>query len=445
MVLRANDNKRLTEVGAGTPMGELLRRYWHPIAPAATLDNNPVRKVKLLGEELVLFRDRSGQLGLIEPRCAHRLVHLQYGIPEEHGLRCPYHGWCYDATGQCTDTPLESPNSQLKDRVQLTSYPVQALGGLVFAYLGPMPAPVLPPWDFLVWPNSIRQIAVTTIPCNWLQCHENSTDPYHNTFLHGAFFRYQLERMGELGTRAADRTTHRAFTSMAAVSGHDGVVFERDQYGLRKGIKYLVANGAKEARIQWFPYNIFPYYSRGGGGLRTFVNMRVPMDDTHTYHLTYCLYHAPGIDVPEQCSVPCFEAPLFDEVGRPILDYVSGQDMAAWYSQGEITDRTKEVLGATDLAIIEYRRMLAEQISLVESGADPLNVFRDPSETGDCITLDPSIGAANLAGFAEYRNLFHKGYAMDDVDRYGPATPLAADLMQRAEIAALEGQAVSAE
>jgi 5,5'-dehydrodivanillate O-demethylase oxygenase subunit len=437
-MLSVEENERLTRVGPGTPMGSLLRRYWHPVTPAAALLDDPVRRVKILGEELVLYRDQSGQLGLVGPRCAHRLVHLQFGIPEEHGLRCPYHGWCYDEAGRCTETPLEAPSSRLKDRVRIPSYPVEELGGLVFAYLGSEPAPILPPWDFLVWPSSVRQIGVTIIPCNWLQCHENSADPLHNTYLHGHFFKYQLERQGLLASRASDAGRHRAFTSMRQPEGSDGVAFERDRFGFRKGVRYTREKGAPEDRVQWFPYNIFPYYSRGSGGLRTQVNMRVPLDDHRTYHLSYVLYHAPGIEAPPQEVVPYYDAPIFDERGQPVLDYVLAQDMAAWWSQGEITDRREENLGATDLAVAEFRRIINDQLDAVEQGREPMNVFRDPAEVGECIELDPPIGARLGRSANNYRNLFHRGFYEDDVDRYGPALDQAKELMRRAEEAAEE-------
>ena len=434
-MLDAAQNDRLTKVGPGTPLGETMRRYWHPVAPVATLDENPVRRVKLLGEELVLYRDNSGQLGLIQPRCGHRLVHMQFGIPEEHGIRCPYHGWRYDETGQCVETPLESPNSRLKESINIGGYPVQEMGGLVFAYLGPLPAPVLPPWDFLVWPNAIRQIAVSIIPCNWLQCHENSADPFHTIYLHGHFFKYQLEKNGLVEERSADQAIHRSAREIERGVGTDHIVFEHDPYGFRKGVQYSVERGAKKDFAMWHQYNIFPYYSRGGGGVRSQVNMRVPMDDTHTYHLNYALFHVPGIEAPHQDVVPYFNAPMYDDAGEPILDYVLAQDMAAWRSQGDITDRTKEILGATDSAVVEFRNIIEREIQKVEADKDPMNVFWDPAEVGERIDLEPAIGSR--MSFEGGRELFHRGFYLDDADRYGSATELAAELMRRAEEAAL--------
>src|SRR5579884_3316104 len=129
----------LGQTSASTPMGELLRRYWHPIAAAADLDEDPVRPVRLLGENLVLFRDESGRLGLIAERCAHRGISLAYGIPQENGLRCAYHGWVYDTEGHVVDMPFEPMCIPFR----ITSYPVQALGGLIWTYLGPAPVPLL--------------------------------------------------------------------------------------------------------------------------------------------------------------------------------------------------------------------------------------------------------------------------------------------------------------
>ena len=198
-------NERLTQVGPGTPCGELMRRYWIPIAPYAQLSENPVRKVRILGEDLVLYRDRSNGLGLIGDRCLHRRVDLQFGIPDEHGLRCPYHGWLFGATGACLERPLEA-HPQREMQQKLKGYPVQELGGMVFAYMGPLPAPALPRWDLYVHPNSIRQIAVNVLDCNWLQCQENTGDPLHSVWVHGRHVRVRARAQRPARTRASERS-----------------------------------------------------------------------------------------------------------------------------------------------------------------------------------------------------------------------------------------------
>src|SRR2546422_826256 len=131
MTVSVEENEKLTRVGPGTPMGELLRRYWFPIAAAAEVGGRPTQSVPPLFEGLVVDRDKSGTLGLVEERCAHRRVNLVWGIPENEGLRCPYHGWLYDETGQCIEQPGEPTGSTFKEKIKLISYPVQELGGLI--------------------------------------------------------------------------------------------------------------------------------------------------------------------------------------------------------------------------------------------------------------------------------------------------------------------------
>src|ERR1044071_2645166 len=156
-------NERLTQTGAGTPMGNLLRRYWHVVGTLPELEQEPVQPVRLLGEDLTLFRSEKGEIGLIGDRCAHRAISLAYGIPQVNGLRCAYHGWTYDTEGHVVDMPFEPACLPLK----IKSYPVEELGGLVFAYLGPEPVPLLPRWDPLVKGIEKRPaIAWTVIPCN---------------------------------------------------------------------------------------------------------------------------------------------------------------------------------------------------------------------------------------------------------------------------------------
>ena len=124
-MLTAELNEKLTRVGPGTPGGNLLRRYWYPVAAIAELNNRPTKRVRILGEDLVLFRDRSGNLGLIDERCAHRRISLYYGIPEPDGLRCPYHGWLYDGEGNCLEQPAEPVGSTFKEKIKMRAYPVQ--------------------------------------------------------------------------------------------------------------------------------------------------------------------------------------------------------------------------------------------------------------------------------------------------------------------------------
>jgi 5,5'-dehydrodivanillate O-demethylase len=398
-----------------------------------------VRKVRILGEDLVLYRDRSDGLGLIGDRCLHRRVDLQFGIPDERGLRCPYHGWLFGASGACLERPLEArPAQEIPQK--LPGYPVQELGGMVFAYMGPLPAPALPRWDLYVQPNAIRQIAVNVLDCNWLQCQENTGDPLHSVYTHGRQFEYILERSNQL--ERAQNNDHTIHSRLKMGVGIKEVYAERTVYGMRKGVVYAKDLGAEEDRVSEHSTVIFPFYTQTGKARapRSEYQIRVPIDDTHTLHLCYQAYAAPdSIDVPHQDVVPWYEPPMQDEAGRPILDFVLAQDALVWTAQGECVDRSLEVLGRTDIPISLLRKQLDEQIRIVEEGGTPMNVFSEsPSSIdGSGKPAQRENPDYNLAGV--YRKMYHKGFGTDDVDRYGPAFELVKDLHRRIEEAQLAG------
>lgn len=420
-------------------MGELMRRYWVPIRPYAQLLEEDVLHVRILGEDLVLFRTTKGDLGLIHDRCPHRQTGLQFGIPDEDGLRCAYHGWMFGPSGQCLDTPLEAHDSNFKNKIKTKAYPVQEMGGLVWAYMGPAPAPVLPPWDLFVMPNAIRQIGISQIPCNWLQCHENTGDPAHSVYLHGHTFQYVLKKQGRLAERAGS-DLHTLHSRIKSGIGIESVWVRPTKYGMEKGLKYSTALGAEKDKVTRHSTVIFPFFTQTGGPteVRQEFQIRVPADDTHTYHISYgCFLAPPDVQAPKQEVIPWYEIPITDENGKPILDYVLGQDMAAWWSQGDITDRSKEKLGRTDTPIIFMRRQMDEQMRIVEDGGDPMNVFRDPSvlpeilHGGEWDEAKAKDWASSVGG--GFRSNYHKGFANDDADRYGPMMPQIIDLMQRIE------------
>jgi len=368
-------NDRYTLVGPGTPTGELMRRYWHPIAAVSQLNDISTKKIRLLGEDLVLYKDRSGTFGLIEPHCAHRRMNLIYGIPEEHGLRCPYHGWMYDETGQCIEQPYEEtedPDARFKDKIKMQAYPVQEQAGLIFAYLGPAPVPLLPAWDVMVEEDVIRDIGYAELSCNYLQVMENSLDPIHVEWLHQYWAGYVIEQLGR-----PELNRERAI--------HEKIQFDRTEYGI---VKRRVIKGGNEDDDDWkighpivFP-NMLRQGSRGSGGA---FQIRVPIDDTTTGHWWLRWYPKKEGDVdqtPEE--VPFYKVPVpeIDEDGRvpwDVLDNNSGQDIVAWITQGAIADREHESLGRSDKGVILYRQLLEEGMATVADGGDPMNVFRDPA------------------------------------------------------------------
>jgi 5,5'-dehydrodivanillate O-demethylase len=370
-MLSAEDNKLLTEVAADTRMGQLLRRYWHPIAASSQLDDkHPTRLIQILGEKLVLYKDKQGRLGLIDERCPHRRASMLYGIPEQEGLRCSYHGWLFNNAGRCLAQPyeqMEDPCSNFKDHVRIKSYPVRELGGLVFAYLGPAPAPELPAWDLLVTENLHRDIGFAVVPCNWLQIMENAADPVHAEWLHGHFANYVWERLGK-PERIKPFPTHKK------------IGFDLSEYGI---IKRRVLEGETEEHENWkFGHSlVFPNLQKGGG-----LQWRVPMDETRTLHVWYYTYTpAEGTVVPKDAPIPVFDVPVpaLDEHGHPrwdVLDFTAGQDMVMWYTQGAVAERWKETLGRSDRGVIMYRNLLKANLEKLARGEEPMNVFRDPAK-----------------------------------------------------------------
>jgi len=359
----------LTRVGPGTPAGELLRRYWHPVAATSELAPGSIKKVRLLCEDLALYRDLNGRPGLIDEACPHRRASMAHGCAEEDGLRCPYHGWKFDHTGACLEMPPEPAKSKLKTRVRTPAYPVEELGGLIFAYLGPAPAPLLPRYDLLVWEGVLRDIGQAMLPCNWLQIMENSVDPHHTEWLHGHHLSHVQRQKGE------ER-------KLAYRKRHEKIGFDLFPHGI---IKRRVLEGGSDDDDNWkigHPL-IFPTTLCVGEQGRHRLQIRVPVDDTHTWHLWYSCYRFEDeIDVPAQETVPLYDVPWKDEQDRFITDFVDGGDIMVWVTQGPIADRTRENLGSSDKGIAMYRRLLLDEMAKVRAGEDPLGVIRDHNTNG---------------------------------------------------------------
>ena len=194
-------DEELQPAGKGTPCGEYLRRFWQPVALASDLTDVPFA-VRIMGEDLVLFRDGSGRVGLLHRYCSHRNTSLEYGKIQDRGLRCCYHGWHYDIDGRILDTPGEPEGSRLKDRVWHGAYPTHEYKGLVFAYMGPPEKkPAFPIYDLFIRPGCTLISSKIHNPCNWLQVRENETDPVHISFLHTRLFGVQfMPVFGEIPT-----------------------------------------------------------------------------------------------------------------------------------------------------------------------------------------------------------------------------------------------------
>ncbi len=358
-MLSESQNRLLTQTGAGTPMGDLLRRYWWPIAGASEFDEAPTKPVRLMGENLVLYRDRGGTYGLLDRHCPHRRADLSFGFAEECGLRCAYHGWHFDAQGRCLEQPYDDtahPEAKLKDQVRVKAYPVEECGGLLWAYLGPQPAPCLPRWEFFFWKNGFRQIVLSELPCNWLQCQENSIDPVHTEWQHR---NWEIRHAGKDGPYSE---THRK------------VGFEEFDYGFT--YKRVMEAGTDTdplwtiGRVCLWPYALFT---------GSHVEFRVPVDDENTLSVGWFFARVPKESEPyEQNSIPTWQGPVRDEkTGRLIGSHIMNQDFIAWIGQGALADRSKEFLGASDLGVAMIRRRFLADLDAIAAGRDPKAIIRD--------------------------------------------------------------------
>src|ERR671918_547074 len=267
-MLTKEENEFFTRVGPGSPAGGMLRRYWHPIAFEKEVKRRPIRR-RILGEDLVLFRDDQGRFGLLALRCSHRGTSLEFGHVEDGGLRCCYHGWLYDIRGRVLEQPGEPTDSTFKERVRHPAYKTQELGGVIFAYLGPAPAPLLPRYDVLVRQDGVRARRGRTVNCNFFQMIENSVDQNHLKWLH---------RTAKTPTWDDGEINPQAF-----------------ELGILNTYTRRVADRKRYAHVNFF---VMPTMNKTGNveeghpgehqasSSGEVMRWRVPADDTHTMHFT---------------------------------------------------------------------------------------------------------------------------------------------------------------
>ncbi len=366
-MLSTEENTLLTHVGPGTPGGALLRRYWQPLCYVGELTaEEPTRRVQLLGEDLVAFRTPADDYGCVAEHCAHRGVSLAYGFVEDCGIRCAYHGWKYGLDGACLEQPFEPTGSTYARRIRQPAYPVQRLAGILFAYLGPPPAPLLPRWDLLVWTNGRRKLSrQETLNCNWLQAMENTADITHTYFLHGRM-------LHERGFRGPQVDYYfRPFEQYG---------FQPFEWGLLKSWRFGAGDSPLGAEWGGGAPLVFPNILRVVEKPWHTMHWRVPIDDTHTR-----IFHA-GFLQGEPVSAAELEDPPIEDVppqvgpdGEYRLETFYAQDKMAWETQGALFDRSQEHLGASDRGIVLYRQMLRQQIDAVMRGEEPMALIRDPA------------------------------------------------------------------
>ncbi|HEY3117059.1 MAG TPA: Rieske 2Fe-2S domain-containing protein [Chloroflexota bacterium] len=387
-MLTQEENELLTRTGPGTPCGDLMRRYWQPVALAEELPvGGAPLPVRLLGEDLVLFRTpgtsplegrgegEGSNIGCLAIHCSHRGADLSYGRLEDGGLRCIYHGWLYDIHGRCLEQPGEPAGSSFHEKIRHIAYPCQEVAGLILAYLGPGEPPLIPGFDPLRAPDDHRFNTKVFRECNYLQGNEGNMDAVHSAFLHWQHPRWR------------------------SPAGFDAVDSEPTNYGLRN---YWIQHLSPERSRVHINNFLMPNLSAIGGGVpgrEGFgLNWHVPIDDTH--HWVYVInfhYHEPidsesrrtnhaelGLDYRivrnranrYQQDREQMKTTNFAGLGT----YYYLQDGCVTEGAGPTQDRTHENLGFGDAAIKAGRQMLREAIADVQEGRDPLGVVRDPTE-----------------------------------------------------------------
>jgi len=392
-MLRQDVNELLTQTDPGTAMGALFRRYWLPALLAEELPENdcPPVRVQLLGERMIAFRDTAGSYGLIDEFCPHRRVSLWFGRNEEHGLRCAYHGWKFDVTGQCVEVPSEPPESRFCEKVRLTAYPLVKIGDVLWTYMGaPELQPPLPEWEFALVPPEQTYTSKRLQECNWLQALEGGIDSSHVTWLHGASLKHDPLFIGAKGNQYNFGDAKPVFE----VVEHEG--------GLLIGVRRNAENGHYYWRIT--PW-VMPAFTMipPRGDYPVHGHFWVPIDDENCWAWSYDFHPTRALTADERQvmidghgihskNIPGTYRPaankdndyLIDREGQKAGKTFSGvegiamQDASLQESMGPIVDRSQEHLVGTDRGIIMARRRLHEAVlALRDQGEEPPGV--DPA------------------------------------------------------------------
>ena len=390
-MISAEQNDRITRVGPGTPAGTLLRHYWQPVALSEELSGpRPARAVRLMGQDFVLFRDEQGRIGLLDRRCPHRAADLSYGRLEDGGLRCLFHGWLFDVTGQCIDTPGEPEGSRLCEHIRQPSYPVVEKSGIVFAWIGGGEPAAFPAFDCFVAPGTHTFAFKGHFGCNWLQALEVGIDPAHASFLHRFFKDEDTSAAYGRQFRGASAGTEIPMTRVLREFARPEIRAERSPWGMRITALRKLSEQQTHVRVTNL---VFPQaFVIPMSAEMTITQWHVPIDDENCYwYAIFTSFGAPvdkdkmraqrlelyelpdylprrnrandwGYDPKEQAS-ETFTGMGFD---------INVHDQWACESMGAIQDRTRENLGSTDKAIVLYRRLLNQAIDVAAKGETPL-------------------------------------------------------------------------
>ena len=411
-MISAEQNELMTRTGAATPAGRLLRNYWQPVALADELqDRRPLKAVKVLGQDLVLFRDEHGRYGLLERDCPHRGADLAYARIEDGGLRCAFHGWLFDVRGQCLQTPAEPEGSKLCQRIRQRSYPVVEKSGIIFGWLGdasPATSPsAFPAFDCFVAPDSHTFAFKGYLECNWLQALEVGIDPAHASYLH-RFFEDE-DTSGGYGKqfRGTSADSDMPITKVLREFDRPEIKVEKTPYGMRLIALRKLNDANTHVRVTNL---VFPQaFVIPMSAEMTISQWHVPIDDSSCYWYAIFTSFTHPVDKQKMrdqrlqlYTLPDYKPRVgksnhygFDADQQRGSTYtgmghdINVHDQWAVESPGPIQDRTREHLGTTDKGVITYRKILVDAIEKNAAGEKPLMVLAEADAGG--LTGPPSI------------------------------------------------------
>jgi nitrite reductase/ring-hydroxylating ferredoxin subunit len=416
-MIGAEQNDLMTHVGAGTPCGRLLRRYWQPVALTDELaKERPVKAVRVLGEDLVLYKAASGY-ALMQRHCPHRGADLAYGRLEPDGLRCSFHGWKFDAQGRCVETPAEPEGSRMCEQIRTVAYPVVEKSGILFAYLGVGAPPAFPSFDCFVAPDAYTFAFKGYWDCNWLQALEVGIDPAHASWLHKYFEDEDPAASYGRQFRGTPADSRLPITKVLREYDRPEIRVERAEYGMRLQTLRKLSDAQTHIRVTnvLFPQAfVIPMNAE-----MTITQFHVPVDDYGCYWYSIFTSFGAPVDKATMRSqrLKTYPAPDY----KPIFGRANGwgfdaeeqrtrtftgmgmdiniHDQFACESQGPIQDRTRENLGSSDKGIVLYRRILLDAIRRNEAGETPLMVVDDAQARA--LTGPPAIDGIGPTGRME--------------------------------------------
>ncbi len=391
-MITKEENQLLTQVGRGAPAGELLRRYWQPVALSEELPSGGAPlSVKILGEDLVLFRDDKGRAGLLGIHCSHRGTDLSYGRIEDGGLRCVYHGWLYDINGRCLEQPGEPGGGEHRDSIRHLAYPCQETAGVIFTYMGPGKTPLLPNYEFLGVPPDHRLICKIFHECNYLQANEGNIDPVHLSYLH-RFLEDRVERYR--GVRGSEESHYNLVGRDVAPS----IDVELMDFGVRIYTTRKQPGDEVYLRVSYFILPNLSAFPGQTGGQGYSVNWHVPIDDIHHWKYMFVFSREAPLDKAviqrERSELTTDFRLVRNSANRFMQDRESmksktysgmghgfqAHDVFATSSQGAIQDRTQEHMVSSDKAIVAARKLIEKAIRDIQEGREPPHVVRDPGQ-----------------------------------------------------------------